>query len=104
MLFRLPQILPTVGVVFAAIACSSLAAPSSQPEPAGGTPGLTLWYDRPAEKWVEALPLGNGRMAAMVFGGLAREKLSLNEDTLTSGEPPSDLRSLDITKDFDHVT
>ena len=65
---------------------------------------LALRYDRPSEKWTDALPLGNGRLAAMVFGGIEREHLQLNEDTLTSGEPPADLRSLDITKDFDHVT
>lgn len=65
---------------------------------------LKLWYDGPAEKWTEALPLGNGRMGAMVFGDPTRERLQLNEDTLVSGEPPSDLRTLDLTKDFDHVT
>ena len=65
---------------------------------------LTLWYDQPSEKWTDALPLGNGRLAAMVYGGPLREHLQLNEDTLTSGEPPADLRSLDLTKDFDHVT
>lgn len=65
---------------------------------------LTLWYDQPSEKWTDALPLGNGRLAAMVFGGVEREHLALNEDTLTSGEPPADLRSIDITKDFAHVT
>ena len=46
-----------------------------------------LWYDEPAEKWVEALPLGNGRLGAMVFGGTARERLQLNEDTLWFGQP-----------------
>src|SRR5262249_12044522 len=56
------------------------------------------------EKWTDALPLGNGRMAAMVFGGIERERLQLNEDTLYSGEPPADLRTLDIRKDLDHVT
>src|SRR4051812_14512602 len=65
---------------------------------------LTLWYDRPAEKWTDALPIGNGRLAAMVYGGAERERLQLNEDTLYSGEPPADLRTLDITKDFDQVT
>ncbi len=64
---------------------------------------LSLRYDRPAAKWVEALPIGNGRMAAMVFGGVERELLQLNEDTLVSGEPPADLRTIDITKDFDRV-
>jgi alpha-L-fucosidase 2 len=68
------------------------------------TPGLSLWYDKPAEKWTDALPLGNGRLGAMVFGGVTRERLQLNEDTLYSGEPPADLRTIDIRKDFNHVT
>ncbi len=65
--------------------------------------GLTLHYDQPAQQWVEALPIGNGRMGAMIFGGVEREHLQLNEDTLYSGEPPADLRSIDVTRDFDHV-
>jgi alpha-L-fucosidase 2 len=48
---------------------------------------LLLWYRQPAVKWVEALPLGNGRMGAMVFGGVPRERLQLNEDTLYAGGP-----------------
>ncbi len=48
---------------------------------------LTLWYRRPAKRWVEALPLGNGRLGAMVFGGIDREQLQLNEDTLWAGGP-----------------
>ncbi|PAW65199.1 MAG: alpha-L-fucosidase [Opitutia bacterium Tous-C1TDCM] len=64
---------------------------------------LALWYDAPAEKWTDALPLGNGRFGAMVFGGPERERLQLNEDTLYSGEPPADLRSIDIRKDLGHV-
>jgi len=46
---------------------------------------LALTYPKPAERWVEALPLGNGRLGAMVFGGVASERLQLNEDTLWSG-------------------
>jgi alpha-L-fucosidase 2 len=46
-----------------------------------------LRYDRPARVWVEALPLGNGSMGAMHFGGVAEERFQLNEDTLWSGEP-----------------
>lgn len=46
-----------------------------------------LWYDRPATKWVEALPLGNGRLGAMVFGGVPQDRLALNEETLWSGGP-----------------
>ena len=48
---------------------------------------LTLWYKGPAIEWTDALPLGNGRLGAMVFGGVARERLQLNEDTLYAGAP-----------------
>src|SRR5262245_48449420 len=48
---------------------------------------LALWYRRPAEQWTEALPVGNGRLGAMVFGGVANERLQLNEDTLWAGGP-----------------
>lgn len=48
-----------------------------------------LWYKQPAEQWIEALPLGNGRLGAMVFGGASHEILELNEDTLWSGRPES---------------
>lgn len=48
---------------------------------------LKLWYEKPAEKWTEALPLGNGRIGAMVHGGVKEEKICLNEDTLWSGYP-----------------
>ena len=47
----------------------------------------TLWYRQPASKWVEALPLGNGRLGAMVFGGVDEERLQLNEESLWAGEP-----------------
>ncbi len=46
-----------------------------------------LWYRQPAEKWSDALPIGNGRLGAMVFGGIESERLQLNEDTLWSGAP-----------------
>jgi alpha-L-fucosidase 2 len=48
---------------------------------------LTLWYDKPASRWVEALPIGNGRLSAMVFSGPAQEHLQLNEDTVWAGGP-----------------
>ena len=47
----------------------------------------TLWYTRPAEQWVEALPVGNGRLGGMLFGGVGLEHVQLNEDTLWSGAP-----------------
>jgi alpha-L-fucosidase 2 len=51
------------------------------------SPDLFLWYDKPAAEWVEALPVGNGRLGAMVFGGVGHERLQLNEDTLYAGGP-----------------
>ena len=48
---------------------------------------LVLWYPRAARQWIEALPLGNGRLGAMVFGGVGLERLQLNDDTLWSGGP-----------------
>ena len=57
----------------------------------GGGQELRLWYDRPAEFFEEALPLGNGRLGAMVYGGVAEERISLNDITLWTGEPvPAD--------------
>ena len=46
-----------------------------------------LWYEQPAEQWVEALPLGNGRLGAMVFDGVQQARYQLNEDTLWAGMP-----------------
>src|SRR5690349_20678623 len=50
-------------------------------------PTLKLWYTQPAAKWVEALPLVNGKLGAMVFGGANEELLQLNESNLWSGGP-----------------
>ena len=46
-----------------------------------------LWYRQSARKWTEALPVGNGRIGAMLFGGVACERIALNEDSLWSGYP-----------------
>lgn len=48
---------------------------------------LKLWYQQPAKTWVEALPVGNSSMGAMVYGGTSREELQLNEETLWGGGP-----------------
>ena len=61
---------------------AAAAALSRAEPPAGET---LLWYRRPAEQWTDALPVGNGRLGAMVFGGVESERLQLNEDTLWSG-------------------
>ena len=66
-------------------AASAHAAETVTP-PAGTSP-LTLWYTQPAGKWEEALPLGNGRLGAMVFGGIQKERLQLNEHTIWAGPP-----------------
>lgn len=58
------------------LACSSLAASKYR-----------LWYDKPAEVWTEALPLGNGRLGAMVYGNPAVEHIQLNEGTIWAGQP-----------------
>lgn len=46
-----------------------------------------LWYDKPAQVWTEALPLGNGRLGAMVYGNPATEQIQLNEETIWAGQP-----------------
>lgn len=48
---------------------------------------LKLWYQQPAKTWIEALPVGNSSMGAMVYGGTSREELQLNEETLWGGGP-----------------
>lgn len=48
---------------------------------------LKLWYDKPAKQWVEALPVGNGRLGAMVFGDPENETIQLNENTIWAGQP-----------------
>ena len=48
---------------------------------------LKLWYTKPAQKWTEALPIGNGRLGAMIFGGVENDRIQFNEETLWTGEP-----------------
>jgi len=72
-----------------AVAASSLPAFNGQligeaPPP---TEPLTLWFRQPATLWTSALPVGNGRQGAMLFGGIDTELISLNEDTLWAGGP-----------------
>lgn len=77
-----------VGLFLFAATVSRFLAPAAfsamearEPEP------LKLWYQRPAAQWIEALPVGNGRLGAMVFGGIEQERIQLNEDTLWAGGP-----------------
>jgi alpha-L-fucosidase 2 len=64
------------------------AAMAQGPLPGPGTGDLRLWYDEPAgSNWLRALPLGNGRLGAMVYGNVENETLQLNEDTVWAGGP-----------------
>ena len=67
-------------VVALAILAAGAAAVAQQSPP-------TLWYDKPAVLWTDALPVGNGRVGAMIFGGAAHERIQFNESTVWTGEP-----------------
>ena len=69
---------PCIALVAAVLAGGAAAA-----EPRD----MVLWYDRPAGRWLEAMPMGNGMVGAMVFGGVGRERIALNESTFWSGRP-----------------
>jgi len=64
---------------------------------------LTLWYDKPAVQWIEALPVGNGRLGAMVFGQPANERLQLNDITVWSGGPQPDANRKDAYMHLDEI-
>src|SRR5687768_6464123 len=66
------------------IYCMLAALPACAQLP---SPNLKLWYDQPAAAWEEALPLGNAKTGAMVFGGVNKERYQLNDNTLWSGYP-----------------
>ena len=65
------------------------AAAAAQPDT------LSLWYDKPASQWIEALPVGNGRLGAMVFGQPENERLQINDITVWSGGPQPDANRSD---------
>ncbi len=72
--------------------------PGNHPQPVHPTlkpaaAATTMWYAQPASKWIEALPVGNGRLGAMVFGGTASDRINLNEQTIWTGGPYDPSRS-----------
>lgn len=80
------KLLPSIFTILLMVAPIVIAgAPSRDFE--SSKEQLRLWYSRPAEKWTEALSVGNGRLGAMVFGGIEEERLQFNEDTLWTGKP-----------------
>ncbi len=62
---------------------------SSQNAMADENPDMTLWYNRPAYYWLEAVPVGNGHIAGMVYGRTSKEIIQLNEETVSNGSPYS---------------
>jgi alpha-L-fucosidase 2 len=58
---------------------------------------LKLWYDKPAVKWEEALPLGNGRLGTMLYGNPQQEELQLNEGTVWAGGPNNNINPVTAT-------
>jgi len=71
-----------------AICCLILwSLPGGIPAAHAAEPYLKLWYEKPATQWQEALPIGNGRLGCMVFGGVDAERLQLNEGSVWSGSP-----------------
>jgi alpha-L-fucosidase 2 len=79
------KVIKLAGMVFC---CITMLATCVQAEPENH---LKLWYNAPAEKWVEALPVGNGRLGAMVFGTAGQEKIQLNEETIWAGQPNNNI-------------
>ncbi|MEO7493756.1 MAG: glycoside hydrolase family 95 protein [Massilia sp.] len=72
-----------LAMAFPGLAGAGLTATTAR----DGRESLALWYEKPAGAWVEALPVGNGRLGAMCFGRVAQERIQLNEDTIFAGGP-----------------
>ena len=79
---------PAIDAALTAIAAAGAGLPGD-PRIGRAVPirELTMWYDRPADAWTQALPVGSGRLGAMVFGGVAEERIQLNEETIWAGPP-----------------
>ncbi|NLR57421.1 glycoside hydrolase family 95 protein [Chitinophaga polysaccharea] len=69
----------------------------------GQKPPLSLWYRFPAKEWIEALPVGNGTLGAMVFGGTGTDRLQLNDITVWSGDPQPAADRKDAYKFLDTI-
>jgi alpha-L-fucosidase 2 len=68
------HILYPIAIIFSLLSCTK-------------SPDLEMWYRQPASKWTEALPVGNGRLGGMVFGGAINERIQLNEESVWAGSP-----------------
>ena len=79
--------MPKCCLVLNLLASTALALLANGQTPAPVIQPDILWFAQPAAKWTEALPIGNGRLGAMIFGGVADERIQFNEDTLWTGHP-----------------
>jgi alpha-L-fucosidase 2 len=81
--FRIPNKSVAVGMLVFGLSCTAAlcgAAETNQRD-------MVLWYRQPAQQWLQAMPLGNGMIGAMVFGGVPLERIALNESSFWSGRP-----------------
>ena len=79
-----PRKYASIGVL---VAMGGICSARADANDSSSAPSPALWYQQPAAKWTEALPLGNGRLGAMVFGITTKERLQLNEESLWAGCP-----------------
>jgi len=70
-------------LAIAVLGCPAVLCGAANPNPSD----LVVWYRQPASAWLQAMPLGNGMIGAMVFGGVPQERIALNESSFWSGRP-----------------
>jgi alpha-L-fucosidase 2 len=90
----------TIFLLFTIIGCNRQSIKSSSNQPSIETLSRwssSFWYNSPAKHWTEALPLGNGRIGAMVFGGIGNEEILINENSIWAG-PPTPIDNLEGPK------
>jgi alpha-L-fucosidase 2 len=95
---RRPVLRIVAFVVWGTILLTAATAAPESPENS-----LRLWYEAPASQWIGALPVGNGRLGAMVFGGTVDERLQLNDITVWSGGPQPNANRPEGWKHLDHI-
>ncbi|GMV92128.1 MAG: hypothetical protein AMXMBFR82_19060 [Candidatus Hydrogenedentota bacterium] len=89
-----------IGAVIVSILLGGLVPCEAEPP---AEDAWKLWYTQPAERWMDSVPVGNGRVGAMVFGGVERERIALNESTVWSGEPRDDHENPEALAHLDEI-
>jgi alpha-L-fucosidase 2 len=72
-----------IGLLTGLFILSNPLYPQTENKPSG----MKIWFSKPADTWNDALPVGNGRLGAMIFGGIEKERIELNEESVWTGEP-----------------